>query len=82
MDEIYSRAMQVNVHLGEGDEGTGASIESVKRVAAASITAMQAKKVRVGKGIMSKKYDKVAEELLRKLSIPDLLEEMEKCMRT
>jgi ADP-dependent phosphofructokinase/glucokinase len=88
MDEIYSKAVQVNVHLGEGDERTDVAVEAVNRLANASVNATVAK--RIGKwyetmGIeyvelatMVREYEEIAEEVMRKLSAPDLLKGTEK----
>jgi ADP-dependent phosphofructokinase/glucokinase len=88
MDEIYSKAVQVNVHLGEGDERTDVAVEAVERLANASVNATVAK--RIGKwyetmGIeymelatMVREYEEIAEEVMRKLLAPDLLEGTEK----
>ena len=76
MDEIYSKAIQVNVHLGEGDEKIDEACKAVKRLAAACMTVLEAERIGVGEEITRNEYNKVAKEVLRKFSIPDLLEGM------
>lgn len=49
MDEIYSKAIQVNVHLGEGDEKIDEACKAVKRLAAACMTVLEAERIGVGK---------------------------------
>lgn len=88
MDEIYSKAVQVNVHLGEGDERTDVAVEAVNRLATASVNATVAKKIGEWHEIMGieymevatmvREYEEIAEEVMRKLMAPDLLEGTEK----
>jgi hypothetical protein len=82
MDVIYNKAMQVNVHLGEGDERTEVAIKAVNRLLAASIAALGAKRLGIGEETMRNKYEKVAEEVLRKSFAPSLLERIEKRIST
>jgi hypothetical protein len=69
MDEIYSKATQVNVHLGEGDKRTDEACKAVKRLAAACTAALAAEGTRVEEK-RRRWYDYVAEEVLRKFSTP------------
>jgi hypothetical protein len=82
MDVIYNKAMQVNVHLGEGDERTEVAIKAVNRLLAASVAALGAKRLGIGEETMRNKYEKVAEEVLRKSFAPSLLEGIEKRIST
>ncbi|KAJ8109003.1 hypothetical protein OPT61_g7776 [Boeremia exigua] len=65
MDEIYSKAIQVNVHLGSGDEKTEAAIEAVRSLAVASSLALEAKRLGVGEERTRRKYDKIVDEVLQ-----------------
>jgi hypothetical protein len=88
MDEIYSKAVQVNVHLGEGDGRTDVAVEAVNRLATASVNATVAKRIGEWHEIMGieymelatmvREYEEIAEEVMRKLLAPDLLEGTEK----
>jgi hypothetical protein len=73
MDEIYNEAIQVNVHLGSGDERTEVAIEAVKTLGIASLLALQEKELRATEWTMRNEYEKVAEEVLRKSCYPYLL---------
>jgi hypothetical protein len=81
MDEIYSKAIQVNVHLGEGDEKTDEACKAVKRLAAACMAVLEAERTGVGKETTRRDYDEVADEVLGKFSTPDLLQGIVNCMR-
>jgi hypothetical protein len=79
MDEIYNKAIQVNVHLGEGDERTEVVAKAVNKLGAASLAVLAARKIGVGEETM-RQYEKVADEVLRKLSTPDLIGRTADCM--
>jgi hypothetical protein len=66
MDEIYSKATQVNVHLGEGDEKIDEACKAVERLAAACLAAIIAKVTGVKEEAKLREYDEVAQEVLRK----------------
>ena len=72
-DEIYNKAIQVNVHLGEGDERTEVAAKAVNKLGAASLAVLGARRIGVGEERMRRQYEKVADEVLRKLSTPDLI---------
>ena len=80
MDEIYNKAIQVNVHLGEGDERTEVAAKAVNKLGAASLAVLAARKIGVGEERMRRQYEKVADEVLRKLSTPDLIGRTADCM--
>ena len=48
MDEIYNKAIQVNVHLGEGDERTEVAAKAVNKLGAASLAVLGARRIGVG----------------------------------
>jgi hypothetical protein len=64
MDEIYSKATQVNVHLGPGDEKSDVAIQAVKKLALAYISAMMADRSGVGRQATRRKYEEIADEVL------------------
>jgi hypothetical protein len=64
MDEIYSRAIQVNVFLGMGDANTDVAVKAVKRLAYAYVLALLAKKSGVGVEMTRRKYEEIADEVL------------------
>ena len=80
MDEIYNKAIQVNVHLGEGDERTEVAAKAVNKLGAASLAVLGARKIGVGEETMRRQYEKVVDEVLRKLSTPDLIGRTADCM--
>ncbi|KAK1830700.1 heterokaryon incompatibility protein-domain-containing protein [Podospora conica] len=61
MDRIYRGAAQVNVHLGEGDEGTEAACEAVKKLLLCSVKSLLPGPQ---KGYFVKKHRALAEEVL------------------
>jgi hypothetical protein len=69
MDEIYSKATQVNVHLGSGDEKSDVAIKAVKRLVVAYLPAKMAKMSGVGQEVTRRRYDEVADEVLGELSV-------------
>lgn len=73
MDEIYSKAIQVNVYLSEGNEKTDEACKAVKRLATACRAALEAKRTGVEEETTRRKYDKVAKKVLSKFSTLDLL---------
>lgn len=63
MDEIYKMADRVNVHLGEGDRASDVACQTLKGLAAAYLLArMPSPMQATGR----KKYEKLAEDALRK----------------
>jgi len=80
MDEIYNKAIQVNVHLGEGDKRTEVAAKAVNKLGAASLAVFGARKIGVGEETMRRQYEKVADEVLGKLSKPDLIGRTADCM--
>ncbi|RYN45515.1 hypothetical protein AA0114_g8965 [Alternaria tenuissima] len=65
MDEIYNKAIQVNVHLGEGDERTEVAAKAVNKLGAASLAVLAARKIGVGEETMRRQYEEVADEVLQ-----------------
>jgi hypothetical protein len=72
MDAIFNNAMQVNVHLGEGDRKTDEACNAVKKLATACRAALEAKRTGVEEETTRRKYYKVAEEVISKLCPSDL----------
>jgi hypothetical protein len=64
MDEIYSKAVQVNVHLGPGDEKSDVAIEAVNMLIPAYLSAKVAKNAGVGQEATRRRYEEVADEVL------------------
>jgi hypothetical protein len=64
MDEIYSRAIQVNVFLGTGDANTDVAVKAMKRLAYAYVPALLAKNSGVGVETTRRKYEEIADEVL------------------
>jgi hypothetical protein len=69
MDEIYSKAVQVSVHLGPGDEKSDVACKAVKRLAYAYLPAKLAQKSGIGVEMTREKYEAVADEVLGKLFV-------------
>jgi hypothetical protein len=66
MDEIYSKATQVNVHLGPGDEKSDVAIDAVKRLCLAYLPAKMAQKSGIGQKMTRQRYEKIADEVMSK----------------
>ncbi|KAK5685811.1 hypothetical protein LTS10_001924 [Elasticomyces elasticus] len=64
MDEIYSKAIQVNVHLGSGDEKSEVAIAAVKRLMIAYVPALLAKKTGIGQEPTRRRYEAAAADAL------------------
>lgn len=64
MDEIYSKATQVNVHLGPGDEKSDVAIQAVNKLALAYLSAKTADRSGVGRQATRRKYEEIADEVL------------------
>ncbi|KAK4888176.1 hypothetical protein LTR27_012905 [Elasticomyces elasticus] len=64
MDEIYSKATQVNVHLGPGDKRSDVAIAAVKRLATAYLPALVAKKSGIGQEWTRRRYEEAAADAL------------------
>jgi hypothetical protein len=69
MDKIYSKAVQVSVHLGPGDEKSDVACKAVKKLAYAYLPALLAKKSGIGAEMTRLKYEEVADEVLGKLTV-------------
>jgi hypothetical protein len=72
MDEIYSKATQVNVHLGSGDVKSDIAIEAVKRLFFAYLPALYAKNIGFGQEMTRRRYEEVADEVTGESSVCDL----------
>ncbi|KAL6702526.1 hypothetical protein ACN47E_001590 [Coniothyrium glycines] len=64
MDEIYRSAMQVNVHLGRGDEKTDLAVASIKNLANSYLAAKLAQKSGILVEKTKRKYEAAADEAL------------------
>ncbi|KAK4960535.1 hypothetical protein LTR10_003431 [Elasticomyces elasticus] len=64
MDEIYSKARQVNVHLGFGDEKSDVAIATVNRLATAYLPALVAKNSGIGQELTRRRYEEAAADAL------------------
>jgi hypothetical protein len=72
MDEIYSKATQVNVHLGPGDAKSDVAIDAVKRLCAAYLPAKLAQQSGIGQEMTRQRYERVADEVMSRSSVPSL----------
>ena len=69
MDEIYTKATQVNVHLGPGDDKSDVAVAMVKRLAFAYLPALLAKKSGIGQEATRRRYEEVADDALGKSNV-------------
>ncbi|KAF7548499.1 hypothetical protein G7Z17_g7002 [Cylindrodendrum hubeiense] len=63
MDEIYMHAVQVNVHLGDGDSASDVACESLKSLAHAFLVTKSARPQE--RDASQRKYDQLADDVLR-----------------
>jgi hypothetical protein len=70
MGEIYSKAGQVNVFLGLGDEKSDIAVQAVKDLFAALVPAMMAKLNGSTDRTAADHYDYIADDVTSKCSIP------------
>ena len=78
MDEIYSKAIQVNAWLGSGDESTEVAVQGVQRLAAAARLALQAKEPGMEQEALRMQCQKVAQEVLCESLSSNLFQRTEK----